>query len=877
MARRVRKKRQNNNNIWEPFQADRSAPVNMLDLPSVTDYLPEERTRATLREYDPGVVETISRAVGLMGGDTRRSQQIGRRVGGLADWTPAGDVDSIEMGANMISQARPGQSVTQDFSWSDAKDMGLGAGIMGLGALGILAPGPSAKNVVKPQGQMPRGMFDRVDDALADMQSAFLDEKTASRLAGYASEVPGFGEAMKWMTPEELVAVKSAQGAQRVVDAWNAIPSRATLQAMAKMGNVKKGWYENSAKSIAAGFGDDAPRFTALLAALSPQTSVESNMVNAAKVWRGWNNAGRPTDRKSILRIMGENVQGNKGEESVLGAWKNNSVLALSAKDPLKALSGGKVHSFWLNTTGNPYPVTNDAWMANAFGIDQAGFAKKGKDAPGFGPIYGGVAAKVRAAGDGIGMLPAEVQETIWSYAKATYEGAQTAGVSPAAFIASGGLTDDAVRGVADFSTLFNEMPEARQLADIGVRIDDMPPIQWADPIDLSPAEREALRDSTSILDNLSARRKNDSAFKTYFSSPVKVNDREGVMMIPYEQMPGEGTGVGVGSGKTGEDFEETFRLFNIDADPSDIVPLKKGQQAALRSGTLSKDIRGQNALVEGIWGPRSASTTYGTGSWLDPTSGEYVQNPLATIGGTFTYNVDKSVPKNLLDRANAGATALGAIHGQHGVPIAIPRRVPKGDSFSLVTGSAATPESMKKIGGLLGEDGYATDVGNAVIISPGVNSAEDIAKRAHATLRYGPREAISQEGNRLDLNSGGYIELPWGAGYGSGAVADEVISAFDILPKAAQKRMDPGVREIAQAVLNRRNARMKMNPSRGDYMNMLEGMAQGGVDRLRQLRAEGVALPAIGGVGLMGLMDEEEATSPEEPLASGGGLLLRY
>jgi hypothetical protein len=107
--------------------------------------------------------------------------------------------------------------------------------------------------------------------------------------------------------------------------------------------------------------------------------------------------------------------------------------------------------------------------------------------------------------------------------------------------------------------------------------------------------------------------------------------------------------------------------------------------------------------------------------------------------------------------------------------------------------------------------------------------------------------------------------------------VADEVISAFDILPKAAQKRMDPGVREIAQAVLNRRNARMKMNPSRGDYMNMLEGMAQGGVDRLRQLRAEGVALPAIGGVGLMGLMDEEEATSPEEPLASGGGLLLRY
>jgi len=150
MPQRVRKKRQNNNNIWESFQADRSAPVNMLDLPSVTDYLPQERTRASLREYDPGVVETISRAVGLMGGDTRRSHRFGDKVAGLADWTVAGDPDAIREGRDMLNRSLLDRSVADgDITWGDTLEGVAGAGIMGLGALGILTPGISEGKAAK--------------------------------------------------------------------------------------------------------------------------------------------------------------------------------------------------------------------------------------------------------------------------------------------------------------------------------------------------------------------------------------------------------------------------------------------------------------------------------------------------------------------------------------------------------------------------------------------------------------------------------------------------------------------------------------------------------------------------------------------------------
>ena len=60
---------------------------------------------------------------------------------------------------------------------------------------------------------------------------------------------------------------------------------------------------------------------------------------------------------------MGKNVQGDKGDASVLQAWVNNSLIALLTPDDAITLSGPKVNSY-LNLVGFENEVTNDAWMA---------------------------------------------------------------------------------------------------------------------------------------------------------------------------------------------------------------------------------------------------------------------------------------------------------------------------------------------------------------------------------------------------------------------------------------------------------------------------------------------------------------------------------
>ena len=69
---------------------------------------------------------------------------------------------------------------------------------------------------------------------------------------------------------------------------------------------------------------------------------------------------------------MGVSVQGGKGEESVMEAWENNTITALTTPQPLETrLSGPKVDSFMRNLQGDYDAVTNDTWMGRAYNILQ--------------------------------------------------------------------------------------------------------------------------------------------------------------------------------------------------------------------------------------------------------------------------------------------------------------------------------------------------------------------------------------------------------------------------------------------------------------------------------------------------------------------------
>jgi len=279
-----------------------------------------------------------------------------------------------------------------------------------------------------------------------------------------ADQAAVLSRAVKNLTPAEQAKFKS-NTAKTFVEYLTQLPSKQEFAAAAIGGKAKRGWYEGSTQAIVNVFGQDAPRFAALLSATSPQTSVESNLYNALQVWKNWTAAGRPADEASIVRVMGQSVQGSKGEDSVLDAWINNTVRALSSEDPSTViLSGPKVNSFMRNLQGNVNEVTNDAWMAAFALVDQKMFSGSlTKVDPGKGPGYLAMNARVRETANYLTKLtgetwtPAEVQETIWSWAKTLYETAGSAGETRSAveLIRDNAITDELIASTPDFRTLF--------------------------------------------------------------------------------------------------------------------------------------------------------------------------------------------------------------------------------------------------------------------------------------------------------------------------------------------------------------------------------------------------------------------------------------
>jgi len=285
-----------------------------------------------------------------------------------------------------------------------------------------------------------------------------LSKESKKKLAALRKEVPGFSAIASFLQPDEIQVLTTAQ-AVKLVETLKTLPNVAETAASARAGRAKLGWYRRSKQALDIVFGADAPRFTALLAALSPQTSVESNLINALNVWTGWVAAGRPQDVATIKKIMADNVQGDKGETSVLSAWVNNTMIALLTPDDAITLSGPKVNSFSLNLQGFESEVTNDAWMANWGFVDQQLFSQNANIArPGKSPGYMAMTVLARRAAVEANMDPMEVQETIWSMAKALYERASAKGETRTELqiLEDGDLTHEMIGDVPDFSTLLN-------------------------------------------------------------------------------------------------------------------------------------------------------------------------------------------------------------------------------------------------------------------------------------------------------------------------------------------------------------------------------------------------------------------------------------
>jgi len=308
------------------------------------------------------------------------------------------------------------------------------------------------------------------------------------------AEHAAYNEIKPHLTAAEQASIEGRAGKNRataiknLMDAFHGSTSTEGTAAMALAGQAKKGWYKNSGKAISTVYGPDAPRFAALLAAMSPQTSVEMNFRNAIHVFKAWDEAGRPTEHAAIQKVMEDNSLKNPestSKSNVMEAWRQNGIRALTSKDPEHEsfqLSGPKVNSFYQNLRDNVHEVTNDSWNALALHVPQTIFGGAYKAAPGdiFGkmggksPGYMGASAKVRAAASHLSNLtgetwtPHETQETLWSFAKTAMEynenaakQAKAAGLPKPAektipeLIREGKINDDLIRSTPDFAHLF--------------------------------------------------------------------------------------------------------------------------------------------------------------------------------------------------------------------------------------------------------------------------------------------------------------------------------------------------------------------------------------------------------------------------------------
>lgn len=377
--------------------------------------------------------------------------------------------------------ASPGQ-VAQAINWTSLAPLGISPTAK--------ISGEAKESLARLSGK--KGEAGDVARVMTSLQEENLDPSLWERVSRHELTSPAFAEARPYLSPAELAkAARSSQTPAAYERMATELPPAAEMAQVARAGEAKRGWYAGSRAASEKVYGDEATRMAYLKAALSPQTSVETNLENAISTYRNWEGAGRPTAEDAIRKILGESVSQQPLESkpraaleqlarrvgldpglprevlidklaqidpnalrqaSVLESWVPNTVRALRGET---LLSGPKVDSFAANLDPrNPFApmhTTLDTWMARYADKPQTGLGgsldPKFQE-PGYSPLYSGMSARTRQAADLMGWAPEEIQETVWSWAKPIGESRGALGELPHASV---------INAVPDFQTLLGQ------------------------------------------------------------------------------------------------------------------------------------------------------------------------------------------------------------------------------------------------------------------------------------------------------------------------------------------------------------------------------------------------------------------------------------
>ena len=674
---------------------------------------------------------------------------------------------------------------------------------------------------------------------LVQMQRKELNDEQKEALEIFKQRYPEFARASKFMTPQEIIkTIGRESNVMQIDQLLKVIPSAKELSSVAKLGDPKRGWYRASTQAIIDVFGDDAPRFASLLAAMSPQTSVESNLINTLNTWKNWTAAGRPTDARAIRQIMGSSVQGTKGEESVLEAWAANASRVLSADDPLKVtLSGPKVDSFYRNLADDVYRVTNDAWMAGGLGVGQELFSGSPtavqlmRGDPGLTPGYIGTSARVREAGQMANMLPSEAQETMWSVYMPLYEKQAQTDLGAREIIQRGLLTPDVIRGTPDFATLLKNPENSRILEESGYgeQLAGLRPTPFSTRgPSLSLSEQREVERAAQRLEELREGRGRESRAKT-ISLPKQGKPESAFAYSTYETIPGRG--VGHLEGLIEED-------------------IGKRKHFSSRAAAPFRDLQGRDVL-QGALGLKPLETRTMTGAYRPEGTvpGTPYRQSLETQPG-FASGVEVpltgglQVPKRTQQQLTAAEALRGLMTAQRGSPWNVQIPTEKGNALMAFPERNARidPEAMRYSASIMPEDIFMADTGQGVAVVPfGKPFSRQEGKLI--TERLGAKRFVPTKfvGDYVDYSQ----ELT--GPQGTGAATRKMFAALDPLTGKQKSALSQAAQKPAGELyeLYEQTAKSRNEPTREDLMNFLRILRDKGLPGLTAALASGQALPA--------------------------------
>lgn len=700
------------------------------------------------------------------------------------------------------------------------------------------------------RGEVPSAQA--VGRSTPEVLQAVFTPKEFARYNKVSAELPEFATFAAYLDPSEVkIAMRNPDA---FVQLRSQLPSADLMAGPILAGAMKRGWYRESRRAIEHVFQEDADLFAGVLAATSPQNSVEMNLINATRIYAAWVKAGRPTERSAILKIMGESVLGTKGEKSVLDAWKNNTVRVLQEG---RAISGPKVDSFWTNLRSRPRSiqgletqtedaVTIDAWMGHLFGARATNFAgtqtkaKTLKGDPGFSQGYLAGTSVMREAAQNLGLTPEETQEMSWSFGKALYELAEREGMSAVDALKSGRLTSDLIAETPDFSRLLltDESAALKGLSSqMDERLASLPPSAPRTSMPMNANQEASAMAAAERLDRLARTRGVDARSYAGVNAP-----NTAMAYVPIEGVSGANSGV----------YRESLQR-NVSQGVRD-----KRASAMLDT---SENILGRNVMVSSAFPDAAGTQARGVGVYK-PEKGPMQRNKVGVSQAEVRLDENGAiVPEDKRALAQAHL-AQSVVMGQDVAALSIARFKPEPGKISgirFITPKAFSRQQVETLSKQLDPDVFAiqhdTNGFNVVKYAGGPMSAaeqQDIADLVarRVTGKKNKRTIVKNRKEFENLAGDiGYVPIPWGE-LGSRQVTSMLEAGNAGISPLRLASMDAGAK--AQAAATLRLLERSKTPQREDHLNLLRIMAKSGLTGLRAaLDDPAQLLPVLAAIGV--------------------------